>query len=87
MVGDTRPFGRAIAHIAQSNRARHVLQFAIAIGGTCQTIKRVIADIQLHHPAAQFVQLGVLGMNHHTLGHGCRAGGGRAAPPLDFDNA
>jgi hypothetical protein len=32
----------AVAHLAQAHGTRHVLQFAIAVGGTGQAIKRMV---------------------------------------------
>src|SRR5713101_4494988 len=33
---------RPVAHFAESNRARHVLQLAVAIGGTGQAVERMV---------------------------------------------
>ena len=77
----------AIAHIAQAHRARHVLQFAIAIGGAGETVKRMVGDIELHHALAQLGELFVLRMHHHAVFGRRGAGGGRAAPPLNFHQA
>ena len=78
---------RRIADVAQAHLPGRVLQLAIAIGRTGQAIQRVVADIQLHHALAQLADLGGLRVDHHPLGHGGRAGCGRAAPPLDLDHA
>ena len=42
----------AVAHFAQADDARHILQFAVAIGRTGQAVERMIGDVQLHHAAA-----------------------------------
>jgi hypothetical protein len=44
---------RVIAHVAQADGTGHVLQLAIAIGGTGQAVQRVVRDVKLHHPAPQ----------------------------------
>ncbi len=77
---------RRIAHVAQANGPRHVLQFAIAIGRAGQTVQRVIGDIELHHPAPQPRQLIGLGLHDHAFAHGGRAGRRRAAHPFDLDH-
>ena len=43
----------AVAHLAQADGARHVLQLAIAVGGAGQAIERMVGDVELHHAAAQ----------------------------------
>ena len=43
----------AVAHVAQADRAGHVLQLAVAVGGAGEAVERVVADVQLHHAAAQ----------------------------------
>ena len=78
---------RLIAHIAQTNRARHVLQFAIAIGRAGQAVKRVVGDVKLHHPATQLFQLAGLGFHPDAGGNGRGARGGRAVAAFDFDKA
>ena len=76
-----------IAHITQPHLPCRILQLAIAIGRAGQAIQRVVADIQLHHAAAQLADLVGLGPHDHALGHRGGAAGGRAAPPLDLDHA
>ena len=50
----------AVAHLAQADRAGHVLQFAVAVGGAGQAVERMVGDVELHHAAAQLRQtLGV----------------------------
>ena len=74
-----------IPHVAQADSARHVLQFAIAIGAASQAIQRVIADVQFHHATAQLLQSGVLGMNFQARSNRGGATGGCAIAPLDLD--
>ena len=47
----------AIAHFAQANHAGHVLQLAVAVGGTGQAIEWVVGDVQLHYAAPQVREL------------------------------
>ena len=91
-----RPFGaalgemvraRLIAHLAQAHGARHVLQFAIAIGRAGQAVERVVADVKLHHPLADLRDLVGLGVDDHAFGHRRGAGCGRAAHALDLHDA
>ena len=59
----------AVAHLAQAHRARHVLQLAIAVGGTGQAVERMIGNVQLHHAAAQPRERGTLGAHLHPGPH------------------
>ena len=43
----------AIAHLAQTHRARHVLQLAVSIGGTGQAVQWMIGNIEFHHAASK----------------------------------
>ncbi len=43
----------AVAHVAQADRAGHVLQLAVAVGGAREAVERVVGDVQLHDAAAQ----------------------------------
>ena len=76
-----------IAHIAQAHAGRHVLQFAIVVGAAGQAIERVVGNVQLHHPAAQLVQPLGLGVDDHPFGDQRGARSGRAAHPVDLDEA
>src|SRR5690606_302474 len=77
----------AVANLAQTHRARHVLQFAIAIGGAGQAIERVIGDVEFHDIAAQLRERGRLRPDLHARldrrGTGCRV----AFPSLYFHQA
>ena len=42
----------AVAHVAQADRAGHVLQLAVAVGGAGEAVERVVGDIKLHHALA-----------------------------------
>ena len=57
----------AVAHFAQADRARHVLQLAIAIGRAGQAVERMLGDIELHHALAQPLQPVGLGAHHHAF--------------------
>ena len=76
-----------VTHLAQADRPGHVLQLAIAIGGTGQTIKGMVGNIELHDAAAQPGQTFGLGADLHSFLHRRGAGGGRALGPLDFHQA
>ncbi len=77
----------AVAHLAQADRARHVLQLAIAVGGAGQAVERVVGDVELHHALAQLGEAIRLRAHDHA-GLGRRgAGGGRALAALDLDEA
>ncbi len=56
----------AVTHLAQADRARYILQFAITVGGTGQAIERMIRNVQLEHIAAQPRELRRLGTHHHA---------------------
>ncbi len=79
--------GIAVAHVAQPDRAGHVLQLAIAIGGAGQAVQRMIGDVELHHALAQALEPLGLGAHHHSGGDRRRAGGRRPGAPLDLDQA
>ncbi len=55
VVGLEMRLDRFIAHIAQANGTRHVLQFAIAVRRTGQAVQRMVGDVQLHHAAPQLL--------------------------------
>ena len=46
----------AVAHLAQADRAGHVLQLAIAVGGAGQAVERMVGDVELHHVAAELAR-------------------------------
>ena len=71
----------AVAHLAQADRARHVLQFAVAVGGAGQAVERMIGDVELHHALAELLQPLGLGVHHHARRDRRRAGGGVPARP------
>ena len=77
----------AVAHFAQADDARHILQLAIAIGRAGQAIERMVGDIELHHAAAQLGERRRLGV-HLDAGRDRRvARGGRALAAFDLDEA
>ncbi len=77
----------AVAYLAQADRAGHVLQLAIAVGRTGQTVERVIGDVKLHHALAQPLEPVGLGAHHHAVRGRRRARGRRTRPALDLDQA
>ena len=79
--------GIAVAHITQANLAGRILQFAIAIGAAGEAIERVIGDIELHHPFAEFAQPFIAGDNRHAGGHQRGAACRRAGAAFDFHQA
>ncbi len=44
----------AVSHIAQTNSASHILQFAIAVGSARQAIERMVGDVEFHDAFAEF---------------------------------
>ena len=77
----------SIAHRPQPDLARHVLQLAIAVGGTGQAVERMVGDIQFHDVAAQLLQLRRLRPHPHALGRRGGARGRGAGAPLDLHQA
>ena len=77
----------AVAHLAQADRAGHVLQFAIAVGRAGQAVERMIGDVELHHALAELLQPLGLGVHDHAVGDRRGAGGRRAGAALDLDQA
>ena len=77
----------AVAHVAQADRAGHVLQFAVAVGGAGQAVQRMVGDIQLHHALAELLQPRVLGVNDQAFHRRCGARRRRAGAALDLDEA
>ena len=76
-----------VAHVTQADRAGHVLQFAIAIGGAGQAVQRMVGDVQLHHALAQLLQPFSLGVHDKAVHRRRGAGGWRAGAALDLDQA
>jgi hypothetical protein len=76
-----------VAHITQPDVARLRLQFAIAIGGAGEAIKRMIGDIKLHHAFAERLQPLGLGVDNHARCDRCCAGSRRSGTALDLDEA
>jgi hypothetical protein len=77
----------AVAHFAQPDDARHVLQFAVAVGGAGQAVERMVGDVQLHHVAAQLLQPVRLRAHLHPGLGGRRARRRIAAPAFDLHQA
>ncbi len=77
----------AVADFAQAHRARHVLQLAVAVGGAGQTVQRMVADVEFHHPAAQLRDAIGLGEHLHPVLGRRRARRGRSLASLDLDQA
>ena len=76
-----------VAHFAQANGTRHVLQLAIAVRGTGQTVERMVGDIELHHPAADTGEPLGLRMDGHPWRDRRCAGGRRAGAAFDLHQA
>ncbi|MDT4826606.1 hypothetical protein FQZ97_599210 [compost metagenome] len=77
----------AVAYVAQAHHARHVLQFAIAVGRTGQAVQRMVGDVELHHAAPQIMQLRRLGVDDHAVFSRRRARGRVAPAALDLHQA
>ena len=77
----------AVAHVAQTDRAGHVLEFTIAVRRAGETVERMVGDIKLHHAAAEGFQTRRLRVHRDARGDGHRAGGWRAVAPVDLDKA
>jgi hypothetical protein len=75
----------AVAHVAQTDSTRHLLQFAVAIGGTGQTVERMVGDVELHHALADRLQALRLRVDDDAGGNRRRAGGRGAVAALDLD--
>jgi hypothetical protein len=75
----------AIAHVAQADSARHVLQLAIAVGRTSEAVEWMVGDVELHHALAELLQSFALGVDYEAWHHGCGAGRRRTRASLDFD--
>ena len=75
----------AVPDLAQTDDARHVLQFAVTVGGAGQTVEWVVGDVELHDALAELGDLGCLGANDHAVGHRGGAGSGCATAAVDFD--
>src|SRR5712675_2316741 len=58
--------GVAVAHVAQADGTRHVLQLAVAVGGAGQAIQRMVGDVELHHALADLFQPLGLGRHDHA---------------------
>ena len=74
-----------VAHVAQAHHTGLGLQFAVTVGAASQAIQGVIADVQLHHPLAQLLQFGRLGVHHHACFCGRGARSWRAFATIDFN--
>src|SRR5690606_24367884 len=77
----------AVAHLAQSDRARHVLQLAVAVRRARETVERMIGDVELHHVAAHVREALRLRRDDHALADFRRARCGQALRTLDLDEA
>ena len=75
----------AIAHISQANGPGHILQFAIAIGGTGEAIERMVRDIKFHDTTAEIAEAIRLGFHFDARGNRRGAGSGCALAAFDFN--
>ena len=76
-----------VAHVAQPDRARHVLQFAVAVGGAGEAVERMVRDVKLHHAPADGGEAGRLRLDVDARRDRGGAGGRRAVASLDLDEA
>ena len=76
-----------VAHFTQTHCTGHVLQFAIAIGGACQTIQGVIGNIQFHGATTNIGQLGRLRVHFDAVRNRRRARSGVTTATLNFHHA
>ncbi len=86
-VGQVVVAGITVAHLAQADRARHVLQLAIAVRAAGQAIERMVGDVELHHAAAQLLQPLRLRAHLHAFGDRRGARSGRAGTAVDLHQA
>ena len=77
----------AVAHLAQADRTRHVLQLAIAVGRAGEAIERMVGDVELHDAATQGLELAGLRTHLHAWGDRRGARGRRACAAFDLDEA
>ena len=77
----------AVTHLAQAHHAGHVLQFAITVGRTSQTVQRMVRDVQLHHVAPQVRKFRRLREYFHARCHKRRARRRITFSALDFHQA
>src|SRR5690606_38172632 len=76
-----------VTHLAQADRARHVLQLAVAIRRARQAIERVIGDVELHHVAAHVAEALRLRRDDHAFADLGRARRRQALRAFDLDEA
>jgi hypothetical protein len=74
----------AVAHVAQTDDAGHLLQLTVAVRGAGQAIQRVVGDVELHHATTQIRELSRLRPDLHTGLDERGAGGGVALAPFDL---
>ena len=77
----------SVTNIAKANCARHVLQFAVAIGSACEAVQWVIADVQLHYSAAQALEFWCLCADRHARRAWCGARSRSALASINFHQA
>ena len=79
--------GITVTNITKSDGSGHVLQFAITIGSTGETIEGMVGNVKFHHAFAQFVQAVVFGVDFDAGCNGRGAGSRRSLAAFDFDEA
>ena len=77
----------AVADLAQAHCSRHVLQLAVAVRRAGQAVERMVGDVELHHALADRFEALRLRPDDEALGDRRGAGGRRAGPALDLDEA
>ena len=79
--------GEAVPHVAQPDFARNVLQLAVAIGGTGQTVEWMVGNVQFEHAFPHARQRFRLGAHDHAGLDRCGARSRRTFAPLNFHEA
>ena len=78
------PF-HAVAHISEAHGTRHILEFAVTIGGASETVEGMVGNIEFHHAFAELVEAWGLGVHRHAFRTRGGAGGRRAGATFNFD--
>ena len=85
-VGNVIVAVEAVAVALQADLLGHAVHLALA-GGAGRAVLRMVRHVEFHDAPADLLQPVRLRADHHAVGDGRRARGGRAAPPLDLDEA
>ena len=71
-----------VAHVAQTNGPRHILQLAVAVGGAGKAVERMIGDVELQHAAPHASDSLGLRAHHHVGRYRLGAGRQESAPTV-----